>query len=122
MQHALLNVGDAASISLGESDHEPRLQYKARPLNGIWSTAPFLHNGSVPTVFEMISPAETRTRQFAVGSGEFDPVRVGLVTTASQGAFLFDTSLPGNRNTGHPFGNHLTDAQRWQVVEYLKTL
>lgn len=122
MQHALLTVSEAASVSLGELKNEPRLQYKARPLNGIWSTAPFLHNGSVPTLYEMITPAEKRTKQFAVGRRDFDPVKVGLVTKPAEGTFLFDTSLPGNRNTGHPFGNHLTDAERWQVVEYLKTL
>jgi hypothetical protein len=122
MEHALLTVGEATSVSLGELRHEPQLQYKARPLNGIWSTAPYLHNGAVPTLFEMITPAEKRTKQFAVGRREFDPVKVGLVTQPADGTFLFDTSLPGNRNTGHPFGNHLTDAERWQVVEYLKTL
>ena len=122
MHHALLTVSEAASVSLGELKNEPQLQYKARPLNGIWSTGPFLHNGSVPTLFEMISPAETRTKRFAVGRRDFDPVRVGLVTEPTGDTFLFDTSLPGNRNTGHPFGNDLTDAERWQVVEYLKTL
>ncbi len=101
---------------------EPQMQYKARPLNGIWSTAPFLHNGSVPTLYEMISDPVRRTKRFAVGRREFDPVKVGFRTEPREGTFIFDTTLPGNTNTGHPFGKHLSEAERWAVVEYLKTL
>jgi hypothetical protein len=102
--------------------NEPQLQYKARPLNGIWSAAPFLHNGSVPNLYEMLLPASQRSKQFAVGRREFDPVKVGLVTEPAEGTFLFDTTLEGNTNVGHEFGAHLSEAERWQLVEYLKTL
>ncbi len=109
----------------------PIRAYKAAPRDGVWATAPFLHNGSVPNIYEMLLPARERTKKFYVG-GEFDPVRVGLDTNAESGRFLLDTSLPGNSNTGHSFENAplgngivgplLTDEQRWAIVEYLKSI
>jgi hypothetical protein len=104
------------------SKHEPRLQYKAPPLNGVWAAAPYLHNGSVPTLYEVLLPPEKRSPEFAVGRREFDPVKVGFLTEPVEGTFQFDTTIAGNKNTGHPFGAPLTEAERWQVVEYLKTL
>jgi hypothetical protein len=97
--------------------------YKARPLNGVWATAPYMHNGSVPSLYEMLLPAEKRSKQFRVGDGAFDPKNVGLPTGPSAGGgFLFDTSLPANRNTGHQWGADWTDAQRRELIEYLKML
>jgi hypothetical protein len=104
------------------SKHEPRLQYKAPPLNGVWAAGPYMHNGSIPTLYEVLLPPEKRSREFAVGRREFDPVKVGFVTEPAEGTFQFDTTIAGNKNTGHPFGAPLTEAQRWQLVEYLKTL
>jgi hypothetical protein len=104
------------------SKNEPQLQYKARPLNGIWSAAPFLHNGAVPNLYEMLLPASQRSKQFAVGRREFDPVKVGFITEATEGTFVFDTTAKGNSNAGHEFGGHFSDAERWQLVEYLKSL
>ena len=139
------------------------LVYKARPLNGIWATAPYLHNGSVPNLYELFLPScsdteiaagkKCRSNRFTVGSREFDPVKVGLVSkdvSAYPGLFVFDTSLPGNRNNGHEYaaGNTpiikldksgkpirdaagkfeleklppINDSQRQALVEYLKTL
>ncbi len=100
------------------------LFYKARPLDGIWATAPYLHNGSVPSLYQLLLPAKDRVKTFYVGTREFDPVNVGFVTDQRDGAFAFDTSLPGNSNAGHDtYGtDQLTDEQRWQLVEYLKTL
>jgi hypothetical protein len=90
-----------------------------------------MHNGSVPNLYEMLIPAKERTGKFYVGR-EFDPVKVGLDTSASAGAFLLDTSLPGNSNAGHSFENGplgngvvgplLTEPQRWALVEYLKSI
>jgi len=90
--------------------------YKGRPLNGIWATAPFLHNGSVPNLYELFLPScsqeevdsgkECRSNKFTVGSREFDPVKVGLVSkdiAQYPTLFEFDTSIPGNRNTGHEY-------------------
>jgi mono/diheme cytochrome c family protein len=100
------------------------LAYKARPLDGIWATAPYLHNGSVPNLYQLLLPAKDRMKKFYVGTRDFDPVNVGFATDKRDGAFEFDTSLPGNSNAGHDaYGTDtLTDEQRWQLVEYLKTL
>lgn len=103
-------------------DDDPRY-YKARPLSGIWASAPYLHNGSVPTLAEMLSP-EKRRNQFAVGKVEFDPVNVGLsdeVLAADQ-VSDFDTRLPGNSNAGHLFGTHLSPDEKAALIEYLKSL
>jgi hypothetical protein len=109
----------------------PIRAYKAAPRDGVWATAPFLHNGSVPNLYEMLLPARERTKKFYVG-GEFDPVKVGLDTSAKSGRFLLDTSLPGNSDAGHSFENAplgngvvgplLTEEQRWAIVEYLKSI
>ncbi len=108
--------------------------YKARPLNGIWATAPYLHNGSVPTLYDLLLPASPtandpkdmsyRPKTFYVGSREFDPKKVGFRTEANGGSgFLFDTTLPTNSNAGHEYDTRtLTDEQRWDLVEYLKSL
>jgi hypothetical protein len=105
--------------------------YKAAPRDGVWATAPFIHNGSVPNLYEMLVPAAERTKKFYVG-GDFDPVRVGLDTKATSGTFLVDTTLPGNSNGGHSFENRplgngvvgplLKEDDRWALVEYLKSI
>ncbi|MEM7283488.1 MAG: di-heme-cytochrome C peroxidase, partial [Pseudomonadota bacterium] len=125
--------------------------YKARSLNGIWATAPYLHNGSVPNLYELLlpkkrasdpvlddlgNPIEYRRDEFSVGSREFDPKHVGFVSTGygERQGFVFDTTLLGNSNSGHeyaagrtrqPGGNlprALTRDERWQLLEYLKSL
>jgi hypothetical protein len=105
--------------------------YKAAPRDGVWATPPFLHNSSVPNLYEMLIPAQERSKKFYIGR-EFDPIKVGLDTSGKPGNFLFDTSLPGNSNAGHSFekgprgngviGPLLTDAQRWAILEYLKSI
>lgn len=115
--------------------------YKGRALNGIWATAPYLHNGSVPTLYDLLLPAacapaakqgECRPANFMVGSREFDPVKVGLRSEGYEG-FRFDTTLPGNANTGHEYGTAdtvedgkplpaLTEQERLDLLEYLKRL
>ncbi|HWM89523.1 MAG TPA: cytochrome c [Thermoanaerobaculia bacterium] len=96
--------------------------YKGRPMNGIWATAPYLHNGSVPNLWQLLQAPEARVKQFHVGSRELDPVNVGFDTAASPGSFLFDAGLPGNSNAGHAFGTQLTDEQKWELIEFLKSL
>jgi cytochrome c5 len=106
--------------------------YRARPLNGIWATAPYLHNGSVPNLYEMLLPSERRSSQFHTGGRKFDPEKVGFDTTPFDGSFAFDTSIPGNGNKGHEFrsgptgsgviGPELNDVERREIIEYLKTL
>ncbi len=81
--------------------------YKARPLDGIAFTAPFLHNGSIPTIAELLKRPSERLTEFWVGRREFDPVNLGFIATAPEGdeeLFRYDSSLPGNHNSGHEFG------------------
>ena len=105
--------------------------YRARPLAGIWATPPFLHNGSVPNLYQMLIPADRRDKTFYLGSREFDPKYVGFRTAAFAGGFAFCTDKPGNSNAGHEFssrqgsgviGPELTDDERWAIIEYLKSM
>ena len=97
--------------------------YKGRALNGIWATAPYLHNGSVPTLYDLLLPAADRPKKFRVGSRELDVKKVGLKHGESEyDGFLFDTSQFTNSNAGHEYGTKLTDPQREDLVEYLKSL
>ena len=92
--------------------------YRARPLDGVWATAPYLHNGSVPTLRDMLLPQDKRPASFCVGSREFDPVNVGVVTKADNkdpcapGLTNFDVSLLGNSNRGHSFEGRETDVRK----------
>jgi hypothetical protein len=96
--------------------------YKARPLSGIWASAPYLHNGSVPTLAQLLEPAPQRAAKFWVGGREFDPVAVGNESGEGPGRSLLDTALPGNSNTGHEFGTTLPEAEKRALLEYLKSL
>jgi len=143
--------------SLKRGDYEPATtldpflplkSYKARPLNGIWATAPYLHNGSVPNLYELLlpkkrannpefdefgNPIEYRSDSFIVGSRELDTAKVGFKDKGYSG-FVFDTTLPGNSNQGHEYaagktaqlnGNTLpalTKQQRQYLLEYLKSI
>ena len=98
------------------------LDYRARPLDGIWATAPYLHNGSVPTLADLLRPAAVRPKTFYVGDCEIDPVNVGCVSTERPGAFLFDTTKKGNWNIGHEYGTSLNENDRRALLEYLKSL
>jgi hypothetical protein len=109
------------------SDKAPA--YKARPLNGIWATAPYLHNGSVPNLTQLLLPPSQRQDRFYVGCREFDPVNVGFVSDRPfPGAFEFRVKdeggkpIPGNSNAGHDYGTNLTSDERRQLLEYLKGL
>ncbi|CAK8725583.1 hypothetical protein KKHLCK_17100 [Candidatus Electrothrix laxa] len=99
------------------------LSYKARPLNGIWATAPYLHNGSVPTLYDLLLPKEERPVTFYIGSREFDAQKVGFISDPNRG-WKFDTRLPGNGNSGHDsYGEKkFTKQQRLDLVEYMKSL
>jgi hypothetical protein len=106
------------------------LAYKARPLNGIWATAPYLHNGSVPTLYDLLLPPADRPTSFWLGTREYDPKKVGYVTDPGpEQRFEFRTRdaqgrpIPGNSNAGHDYNNAgLTPDDRQALVEYMKTL
>jgi hypothetical protein len=117
----------------------PLAQYKPRPLAGIWAAGPFLHNGSVPTIYQLLLPADQRDKKFFVGTRDFDPVNLGLSTRpGGKGGFWLDTSITGNSNVGHEFrkgyipwkpgsppqygviGDEFTDEERRDIIEYLK--
>jgi hypothetical protein len=106
--------------------------YKARPLNGIWAVAPYLHNGSVRNLYELLGPPEERAREFWLGTKRYDPVKVGYETGELKGGYLFDIRREGNSNAGHEFrdaprgkgviGPALSVEDRWALIEYLKSL
>jgi hypothetical protein len=105
----------------------------------VWATSPFLHNGSVPTLYQMLSPRDERETRFFVSPGSFDPADVGVDGKARGDGFWFDTRLPGNANVGHEFragyvpgkteaddpqygviGPAFSPDERRAIVEYLK--
>ena len=97
--------------------------YAARPLYGIWAAAPYLHNGSVPTLYHLLLPPEQRPKTFALGAREYDPVKLGFVvaTACTQEDCVVDTTRKGDGNGGHLFGTDLAESDRMALLEYLKT-
>jgi cytochrome c5 len=149
-------VDNDVKPSIKRGDYEPDTTaapfaslkaYKARSLNGIWATAPYLHNGSVPTLYDLLLPKklskdelqesgldciepdiEYRPDIFEVGSREFNVKKVGFKSSGYSG-FEFRTSIPGNLNGGHQYplrkpceANPLSEQQRKDLLEYLKSL
>ena len=97
-------------------------QYLARPLSGVWATAPYLHNGSVPTLWHLFHP-DQRPVKFTTGNREYDPKNIGYSTSGS--GWTFDTSQPGNSNIGHSgdkYGTNLSEDQKAVLLEYLKSI
>jgi hypothetical protein len=104
----------------------PKGAYEARVLQGIWATAPYLHNGSVPTLAELLKPASQRVTQFKIGPA-YDINNVGLAVEQTQ----FDSTITttdcsdlnsGNSHCGHEYGTQLSDPEKKALLEYLKTL
>lgn len=104
--------------------------YPARSLAGVWATAPYLHNDSVPTLEDLLKPASERPKSFPVGHTEYDPAKVGYrtdvppIVTDAKGATTFDVTLAGNSNQGHEgpqFGTDLGKEDRAALLEYLKS-
>ncbi len=127
---AFKDDGVSPAEQAGMDAHPPKWratgEYLPRPLKGIWATAPYLHNGSVPTLYHMLHP-EQRPAKFGVGNREFDPDKIGYQSAATEGngIWLFDTTAPGNSNIGHAgdrFGTTLPEDQKAALLEYLKTL
>jgi RoxA-like, cytochrome c-like len=111
----------------------PRPVYRPRPLNGVWALGTYLHNGSVPNLYELLSPHSERTPVFWVGSKKFDPVKVGYESAEFPGAFKYDVATMGNSNRGHEFdgdgtklgngviGRRLSIDERMAIIEFLKS-
>jgi hypothetical protein len=114
--------------------------YANQPLDGIWARAPYLHNGSVPTLRDLLERAAkcgaagevsspVRPRKWYRGSDIVDTARVGFRSdgygSAPEDLFLYDTCVPGNSNSGHEgkiYGTELPDADKDAIVEYMKIL
>ena len=104
----------------------PSYAYEARVLEGIWAAAPYLHNGSVPTLAELLKPAAERVRSFKIGPA-YDLVNVGLAVRQSKFDYTLDTTDCSDRNSGnsrcgHEFGTSLSAEEKKALLEYLKTL
>lgn len=102
--------------------------YANLPLDGIWLRAPYLHNGSVPTLRDLLEPAAKRPSKFYRGDDVYDPINVGFVSNVAQRDgrtfFPYDTSVIGNGNQGHEgkaYGTELPAADKAALIEYLKT-
>jgi len=108
--------------------------YVAPDLSGVWATAPYLHNGSVPTLWHLLD-GEPRPVAFQVGGHALDLERVGNAgRTGDDGVYrypeghtpwsrprVYDTRTPGRSNVGHEFRT-LTSEEKWALIEYMKTL
>ncbi len=94
------------------------------PLDGVWLRAPFLHNGSVPTLWDLLQTPAQRPASFERGGDLLDAERLGFRRDPAslRPAFRYDTSLPGNQNTGHTYGVELPVADKHALIEFLKTL
>lgn len=110
--------------------------YQAPPLDGIWATAPYFHNGAAPTVYHVLnSKARPKifTRSYRTDKDAYDPVKLGwkievldraldATAPALERRKIYDTTQPGRGNHGHTYGDKLSDDERRAVIEYLKTL
>lgn len=111
--------------------------YQAPPLDGLWATGPYFHNGSVPTVYHVLnskSRPRVFTRSYATDADAYDSRLLGWkIKQLPQGPDpsamdpiearkIYDTALIGRGNQGHTFGDHLSDGERFAIIEYLKTL
>jgi mono/diheme cytochrome c family protein len=113
-----------------QGDHPARLEpfdgYIAPPLDGIWITSPYLHNGSVPTL-EAVLNSRIRPRYWSrdIENPQYDFAQAGwryTVQDSAGGTTVYNTTIPGYGNYGHDFGDHLTEKERKAIIEYLKTL
>jgi cytochrome c5 len=94
-------------------------KYWATDLAGVWARSPYLHNGSVRSMWALLTPPPARPRAFRIGSAVYDLNDMGY---ADEGSFTLDTSLPGNSSSGHDYGTDLAEAAKRDLMEYLKTL
>jgi len=95
---------------------------RALPLTGIWANAPFLHNGSVASLQQLLEPPAARAQRFSLNPPDYDPAAIGLPANDDAPGPKLDTSEPGNANTGHDYGTALAPDAKQSLLEYLKTL
>ncbi|MEL7022085.1 MAG: hypothetical protein AAGK47_10780, partial [Bacteroidota bacterium] len=105
---------------------EPEQGYIAPPLDGIWATAPYLHNGAVPTLYEVLdSGSRPDFWERSTDPRDYDHQKVGWkydLRKKGKGKMTYDTTLPGYGNKGHNFADTLSESDKWALVEYMKTL
>ena len=124
--------GSADSYNGLTSDYEWKMSnfqktngYLSVPMDGLWLRAPYLHNGSVPTLADLLEPAASRPALFWRGYDVLDPVKVGFVSAGADAEAVgtrYDTSEPGNSPAGHEYGTTLSADEKRAMLEYLKTL
>ena len=131
---------------LSYTNIEPGFAYVARHLAGVWSTAPYLHNGSVPNLYELLLPSNKRTKNFIVGNLQYDHENLGFISSITAHPFIkqrlkgksktnpcydrddpycFDASIVGNSNTGHEpsmYGGELKQSEKLALIEFLKVV
>jgi mono/diheme cytochrome c family protein len=135
IEMALQGIIDRQYANLEESERDRLIGYRAnllraciaypaRPLAGIWATPPYLHNGSVRNLYQLLVAADQREERFCTGPVEFDPVNVGYINEEPCKVpwFAFDSKLTGNSNAGHNYGTSLAHNERMDLIEYLKTI
>ncbi len=124
---AIIATTFASSSAKGDAAAKPKRNgYEARVLHGIWAAAPYLHDGSVPTLRALLAPAGQRPRAFAVGPN-YDVTSVGLSSQQPAASFKLEVTgcddlNSGNSNCGHAYGTQLPDEDKTALLEYLKTL
>lgn len=99
--------------------------YVAVALDGLWLRAPYLHNGSVPSLTDLLEPPNKRTPVFFRGYDVYDPEKVGFIASGSQAekkGWKYDTQVEANGNQGHSYGTDLPAGDKKALVEYLKTM
>lgn len=125
-QASLLTAFNFKVAAPSQDSQSGKFRYEARVLQGIWAAAPYLHNGTVPTLADLLKPVSQRPASFDVGLG-YDTVNVGLATTQTGLHAVRRTTDcsaldSGNSRCGHKYGTTLTAQQKHDLLEYLKTL
>jgi hypothetical protein len=124
-QSALLQINPNIDLSISVPSRS-KGSYESKVLQGVWAAAPYLHNGSVPTLAALLTPAAARPTSFQVGP-VYDLVNVGLATEQPNGSATVRVTtdcatMEGNSRCGHEFGTWLTQDEKTALIEYLKTL
>ena len=106
-------------VASGEPGIRSTQKYWASTLAGVWARSPYLHNGSVRSMQELLTPPGSRTKAFHRGSHVFEAAQMGYTDA---GSYLLDTTAAGSSNSGHDYGTDLSAEDKRELIEYLKTL